>query len=134
MPVDLIESSWIKQEEDVAHVRFSVRQAALQLGFSPVNQTKLVTAASEIARNALVHGGGGRAIIEIVESPTRSGVRITVIDQGRGIEDIAQALTDGFTTRNGMGLGLGGSKRLCDEFEITSTPGAGTTVVLTKWK
>jgi serine/threonine-protein kinase RsbT len=134
MPVDLIESSWIKEEEDIAHVRFSVRQAALQLGFSPVNQTKVVTAASEIARNALVHGGGGRAIIEIVESTTRTGVRITVIDQGRGIENIEQALTDGFTTRKGMGLGLGGSKRLCDEFEINSTPGSGTTVVLTKWK
>jgi serine/threonine-protein kinase RsbT len=134
MPVDLIESSWIKEQEDIAHVRFSVRQAALQLGFSPVNQTKLVTAASEIARNALVHGGGGRAIIEIVESATRTGVRITVIDQGCGIDDIAQALTDGFTTRNGMGLGLGGSKRLCDEFEVKSTPGGGTTVVLTKWK
>ena len=123
----------IRGPQDVVAVRQLVRARALELRFSLVNQTKVVTAASELARNALVHGGGGHARLESIDADTRRGLRLTFTDHGPGIADIARAMTDGFTTGGGLGLGLSGAKRLCDEFSITSAPGQGTTTVITKW-
>jgi len=99
-----------------------------------VDQTKIVTAASELARNTLDYGGGGTVLLETLENGVRSGLRLTFEDQGPGIADIKQALTDGYTSGNGMGLGLGGAKRLSHEFEITSTRGEGTRVSILRWK
>jgi serine/threonine-protein kinase RsbT len=124
----------IRASEDVVTVRQSVRKAALELGLSLVDQTKVVTAASEIARNTLIHGLGGWATIEVVESNGRRGLRATFEDQGPGIADLERALQDGFTTGQGLGLGLGGAKRLSNEFEIQSKPGQGTRITLTRWK
>jgi serine/threonine-protein kinase RsbT len=124
----------IRASEDVVTVRQHVRKAALEVGFTLVDQTKVVTAASEIARNTLIHGRGGWAVIEVVQSGGRKGLRATFEDQGPGIADIDRALQDGFTTAGGLGLGLGGAKRLSSEFEIESRPGAGTKIVLTRWK
>ena len=104
------------------------------LGFRLVDQTKLVTAASELARNAIQHGGGGRAVVEIVSDGTRRGLRLAVEDQGPGIADIQVAMKDGYSTAGGLGLGLSGAKRLSNEFAISSTPGSGTRVVITRWK
>ncbi|WP_264775315.1 anti-sigma regulatory factor [Deinococcus aetherius] len=115
-------------------VRHAVRALAVAVRFSLVEQTKLVTAASELARNTLVHGGGGVARLERVEGGGRVGLRMTFEDQGPGIPDVGRALQDGFTTGSGLGLGLGGSKRLVGEFQIDSTPGVGTRVTATKWK
>jgi serine/threonine-protein kinase RsbT len=99
-----------------------------------VDQTKLVTAASELARNTLVHGGGGKALVEVVQSARgQAGVRVDFVDEGPGIADVALALTDGWSSGSGLGLGLSGARRLVDEFELTSAPGAGTSVVITKW-
>jgi serine/threonine-protein kinase RsbT len=121
--------------DDVVRVRQQVRAAAAAAGMSLVDQTKVVTAASELARNTLVHGGGGSARIERVTSPAgKPGVRIAFTDEGPGIKDVSLALTDGWTTGSGMGLGLSGARRLVDEFDLTTEPGAGTTVVVTKWK
>jgi serine/threonine-protein kinase RsbT len=99
-----------------------------------VDQTKIVTAASELARNTLEHGGGGEVRIQILQEGVRRGVRLTFTDQGPGIADLGQAMKDGFTTGGGMGLGLSGSKRLVNEFDIRSAPGQGTTVTITRWK
>ena len=129
-PPEVVE---IRGPQDIVVVRQLVRARAVELKFSLVNQTKVVTAASELARNALVHGGGGRALLESLEIGPRRGVRLTFKDQGPGIADIARAMTDGFTTGGGLGLGLSGAKRLCDDFSITSAPGDGTTTVITKW-
>lgn len=118
----------------MVRVRHAVRQLAVDTRFSLVEQTKLVTAASELARNTLIHGGGGLARLERVELGGRIGVRLTFEDQGPGIPDVARALQDGFTTGGGLGLGLGGSKRLMSDFEVQSTPGVGTRVIATKWK
>ena len=115
-------------------VRQLVRQRAVELGFSLVDQTKLVTAASELARNTLQYGGGGAASVERVVMGVRRGVRVTFEDEGPGIPDVGLAMRDGFTTGNGLGLGLSGAKRLSNEFEIQSAPGAGTRVVITRWK
>lgn len=123
----------IRAEEDVVGVRSSVKRVAVLLGFSLVNQTKIVTCASELARNALEHRHGGTMILEIVGKDVQKGIRMTFEDRGPGIPDVKLAMEDGFTTAKGMGLGLGGSKRLMDEFEIESTPGAGTVVKVTKW-
>ena len=124
----------IRASEDVVTVRQSVRKAALELGLSLVDQTKVVTAASELARNALVHGGGGTVRVEAVTSDHgRSGVRIGFTDDGPGIADVDLALTDGWTSGDGLGLGLSGARRLVDEFELTSKPGSGTSVVVVKW-
>jgi serine/threonine-protein kinase RsbT len=128
------ESMEIRSAEDVVAVRQAVRRKAVSLGFGLVDQTKVVTASSELARNALDHGGGGVAHLEILENERRSGLRLIFEDQGPGIADIAQALTDGYTSGAGMGLGLGGSKRLSHEFEINSQPGAGTRVSIVRWK
>jgi serine/threonine-protein kinase RsbT len=124
----------IRAGDDVVRVRQQVRAAAAEAGMSLIDQTKAVTAASELARNTLVHGGGGAARIEKVTSVAgRAGVRVAFEDAGPGIADVSLALTDGWTTGSGMGLGLSGARRLVDEFSLTSAPGSGTTVVMTKW-
>jgi serine/threonine-protein kinase RsbT len=120
--------------EDVVLVRQAVRQWASEIGFSLVDQTKLVTAASELARNAVIHGGGGIALLERVADGGRQGLRVTFADSGPGIADIEQAMKDGFTTGGGLGLGLGGAKRLSEEFEIESQPGRGTRVRFARWR
>jgi serine/threonine-protein kinase RsbT len=124
----------LKSSNDVVLARQKVRQRAVELRFSLVDQTKLVTAASELARNALDHGKGGQMTIEVLTNGTRSGVRLTFEDQGPGIADIEQALKDGFTTGSGMGLGLGGSKRLVNEFSIQSEVGKGTRIMVARWR
>ena len=124
----------IQSGDDVVRVRQQVRTVAAQNGLSLVDQTKLVTAASELARNTLVHGGGGVARIEAVKSASgRAGVKLHFSDEGPGIADVDLALTDGWTSGSGLGLGLSGSRRLVDEFELDSKPGAGTNVVVVKW-
>ena len=115
-------------------MRQLVRERAVAQGFSLVDQTKIVTAASELARNTLDYGGGGEVQLEILANGARSGVRLTFIDNGPGIPDIETALRDGFTSGRGLGLGLGGAKRLSSEFAIDSKPGAGTRVTITRWK
>lgn len=128
------ESLPIRSEEDVVRVRHAVRAMAVREKFSLVEQTKLVTAASELARNTLVHGGGGAARLTRVEQGGRVGLRLTFEDGGPGIPDVQRALQDGFTTGGGLGLGLGGSRRLVSEFQIDTRPGGGTRVTATKWK
>lgn len=128
------ESMPVRSSEDVVTVRQAVRKKAVSLGFGLVDQTKVVTASSELARNTLDYGGGGTVQLEIVENERRSGLRLIFEDQGPGIPDIALALSDGFTTGSGMGLGLGGAKRLSHEFEIWSKPGEGTRVSILRWK
>ncbi len=124
----------IRISDDIVRVRSHVRTLAISVGLGIVDQTKIVTAASELARNTLDYGGGGEARLEIVESGTRKGLRLTFEDRGPGVADIPLALTDGYTTGGGLGLGLSGAKRLSNEFEITSVPGQGTCVVITRWK
>lgn len=123
----------VKTEPDVVAVRRRVREISTQLGFSLVDQTKLVTAASELARNTIIHGGGGKMQLEALNGP-RVGLRLTFEDTGKGIPDIDMALRDGFTTGSGLGLGLGGAKRLVSEFEVISRVGEGTKVTITRWK
>ena len=124
----------LNASEDVVRMRSAVRQAAIAQGLSLVDQTKIVTAASELARNALDYGGGGAVDVELVQNGTRPGVRLTFVDRGPGIADIEQALKDGYTTGGGLGLGLGGAKRLSNEFSIVSQPGAGTRIVIVRWR
>ena len=124
----------VRTSDDVVRVRQAVRARAIEAGFGIVDQTKLVTAASEIARNTVDYGGGGTLRIEIVREGSRRGVQLTFSDNAPGIGDIATAMTDGFTTGGGLGLGLGGAKRLSNEFAIESAPGTGTTVTLARWK
>ena len=124
----------LTSDEDVVRVRKMVRDQLVALGFSLIDQTKMVTAASELARNTLRYGGGGRAELVVLNNVGRRGLSISFIDHGPGIEDIAKALTDGYTTGGGMGLGLSGARRLADEFHIESSPGNGTRVTITKWK
>lgn len=133
MAVTRTEKLPVQVSEDVVRVRQAVRAWAVELGFNLVDQTKVVTAASELARNAIVHGGGGTVELESLTNGPRRGLRLTFADQGPGIADITQALKDGFTTGSGLGLGLGGAKRLSSEFEIRSQLGAGTTVRITRW-
>jgi serine/threonine-protein kinase RsbT len=134
MPVEREQQLRLVSSEDIVLVRQAVRQMAADLGFSLVDQTKLVTAASELARNAVIYGGGGTARIENVNARSRNGIRVTFEDNGPGIADVEQAMKDGFTTGGGLGLGLGGAKRLTDEFEIESHPGKGTRVGITRWR
>lgn len=134
MVVERSEVLPIRTEADVVKVRQAVRAGSIELAFGLVNQTKMVTAASELARNTLGHGQGGDVRLEIVSDGSRKGLRLVFEDQGPGIEDIEQAMKDGFTSGHGMGLGLGGSKRLVNEFEIESTPGKGTRVMICRWK
>jgi len=124
----------IESSEDVVGVRSIVRQWAIEAGFSLVDQTKIVTAASELARNALEHGKGGQVRLEALNDGARRGVRLVFEDHGPGIADINQALRDGFTSGGGLGLGLGGARRLVNNFEIESKPGEGTRVAITRWK
>ena len=124
----------LKNSNDVVLARQKVRQWSIDLRFSLVDQTKLVTAASELARNALDHGKGGEMTIEELSNGAKSGLRLTFADQGPGIANIEQALTDGFTSGSGMGLGLGGSKRLVNEFSIESEVGKGTKVIVARWR
>lgn len=123
----------IRTSSDVVLVRQKVRSWAAELRFSLVDQTKIVTAASELARNTLEHGKGGEVRLELLERPARLGLRLVFEDRGPGIPDIALALKEGYTTGHGLGLGLGGAKRLVNEFEIESTPGQGTRIVATRW-
>jgi serine/threonine-protein kinase RsbT len=127
-------SLFIRSQEDVVIVRQAVRGFAVELGLSLIDQTKVVTAASELARNTFLYGGGGRVLIEHLEDSGRSGLRLSFEDQGPGIVDVDRALTDGYTTGNGLGLGLGGAKRLSSEFSIRSELGKGTCVVITRWR
>lgn len=125
----------VRSGEDVVKVRQAVRSVAMDLGFSLVDQTKVITAASELARNTLTYGGGGECRIErLNEGPKRNGVRLTFEDRGPGIANLDLALTDGYTTGNGLGLGLNGARKLSHEFDIWSQPGVGTRVTITRWK
>lgn len=130
----LSETLPVRSSEDVVSVRQRVRFWALQEGFSLVDQTKLVTAASELARNTLTHGGGGTVLIEALDGGSRRGLKITFEDQGPGIDNIELAMEDGYTTGSGLGLGLGGARRLSNEFDIASRPGEGTRVTIVRWK
>ena len=125
----------IRQEDDVVRVRQVVRQWAVELGFSLVEQTKIVTASSELARNTVIYGGGGVVRLEALnDDGNRRGLRLTFEDEGPGIPDLQQALKDGYTTGTGLGLGLGGARRLMDEFSVNSEVGKGTRVAVAKWK
>jgi serine/threonine-protein kinase RsbT len=124
----------IRSSDDVVRVRQLARTIAIEAGLSLVDQTKIITAASELARNTLDYGGGGSVLAELAEATGRRGLRLTFEDQGPGIPDIEVALKDGFTSGKGMGLGLGGAKRLCNEFSIQSKPGLGTKVMIARWK
>jgi serine/threonine-protein kinase RsbT len=124
----------VRSSDDVVRVRQAVRARAIEAGFGIVDQTKRVTAASEIARNTVDYGGGGTLVIEIVREGTRRGVQLTFSDSGPGITDLKAAMTDGYTTGSGLGLGLSGAKRLSNEFSIESSPGKGTTVTLARWR
>jgi serine/threonine-protein kinase RsbT len=124
----------IASSSDVVLARQKVRQWAIEMKFTLVDQTKLVTAASELARNALEHGKGGQMVIEQVDNSIKNGLKLVFEDRGPGISDIEAALRDGFTTGGGMGLGLGGSKRLVNDFQIESEPGKGTRVTVVRWK
>ncbi|MDQ3283457.1 MAG: anti-sigma regulatory factor [Acidobacteriota bacterium] len=134
MRVAKSETMSVRTAGEVVSVRHVVRKWAIELGLSLVEQTKVVTAASELARNMVDYGGGGTLQLESLDDGIRKGLRLTFEDQGPGIPDIDAALRDGFTTGSGMGLGLGGSKRLSNEFEIRSAPGQGTRVSIVRWK
>ena len=123
----------LTSEPDVVSVRRRVRELAAQLNFSLVDQTKLVTAASELARNTLIYGGGGQMLVEVMNGP-RTGLRLSFEDKGPGIPDINMALRDGFTSGSGLGLGLSGAKRLSNDFDIKSAPGKGTQVMIARWR
>jgi serine/threonine-protein kinase RsbT len=133
MAVISTETVPVVSEADVVAVRRFVRESAAKLGFSLVDQTKVVTAASELARNTLIHGRGGQMELATLNGP-RVGIRLTFEDKGPGIPDIELALRDGFTTGSGLGLGLGGAKRLVNEFEVKSRAGEGTRVTVVRWK
>ena len=124
----------LRSSQDVVIARQAVRQHAVAIGLSLVDQTKIITAASELARNTVEYGGGGTMRVELLNDGLRNGLRLVFEDEGPGIPDLALALSDGYTTGNGMGLGLGGARRLVNEFDIVSAPGQGTRVTITRWK
>jgi serine/threonine-protein kinase RsbT len=124
----------VRSEDEVVRVRQLAREWAISLGFGLVDQTKIVTAASELARNTVIYGGGGTVRLQAMNDGARRGLRLTFEDQGPGIADLQLALKDGYSTGTGLGLGLSGAKRLMSEFEIDSTPGQGTRVAVTRWK
>ena len=134
MPVLRTDQLELRSASDVVTVRHVVRTWAIEAGFSLVDQTKMVTAASEIARNTVDYGGGGSARLELLAEGTRRGLRVAFEDRGPGIPDVQKAMTDHYTTGNGLGLGLGGAKRLVNEFDISSRQGEGTGGVITRWK
>lgn len=124
----------VRGDADVVSIRQIIRQWTMELGFGLVDQTKMVTAASELARNMVLYGGGGEVRLEALNSDVRRGLKVTFEDHGPGIPDIQLALKDGYTTGNGLGLGLGGAKRLVNDFDVHSRPGEGTRVTITRWK
>lgn len=124
----------LQTPEDIVRARQNVRAWAVELGFSLVDQTKIVTAASELARNTIDYGGGGETRLQMLSDGLRKGLRITFEDQGPGIVDVELALRDGYTTGGGLGLGLSGARRLSNEFEIQTAPGEGTRITITRWK
>jgi serine/threonine-protein kinase RsbT len=124
----------VRAEHDIVLARQAVRKLAQELGFSLVDQTKMVTAASELARNTFIYGGGGEMRWEVVLDGAKKGLRLTFSDQGPGIPDLALAMTDGWTSGSGLGMGLSGAKRLVNDFDIDSKPGQGTRVTITRWK
>lgn len=128
------ETVQVRSSSEVVNVRHVVRRWAIELGFTLIEQTKIVTAASELARNMIDYGKGGTLLLQALDDGIRKGLRLTFEDQGPGIADIDQALRDGFTSGNGMGLGLGGAKRLANEFSIHSRPGEGTRVMIARWR
>ena len=134
MNIQRSETLPIRNQENVVLVRQAVRAWAVELGFSLVDQTKLVTAASELARNTIDHGGGGLMLMEQLSNGFRQGLRLIFEDHGPGITNIELALQDGYSTRGGLGMGLSGSRRLVNEFQLESTPGAGTRITIVKWK
>jgi serine/threonine-protein kinase RsbT len=134
MGVTFSETLTCGSADDIVAVRRTVREWSVRIGFSLVDQTKLVTAASEVTRNAVHHGRGGTVRLEQLNDGNRQGLRLVVEDRGPGIADVEQALRDGYTTAAGLGLGLGGARRLSDQFEIESRPGEGTRVSITRWK
>jgi serine/threonine-protein kinase RsbT len=134
VPVESSETMPVTSSNDVVRVRQTVRGRAVAAGFSLVDQTKLITAASEIARNTVDYGGGGTLTLEMLREGSRRGVRLIFADRGPGIADLTRAMTDGFTTGSGLGLGLSGAKRLCNEFAVKSAPGEGTIVTLARWR
>jgi serine/threonine-protein kinase RsbT len=134
MSAESHESLEIRSSADVVAVRQATRALAERVGFSLVDQTKLVTAASELARNTITYGGGGSVRLEVVENGARRGVRLSFEDQGPGIQDVTLALKDGYTTGQGLGLGLGGARRLVNDFTIESALGSGTRVVIARWR
>src|ERR1700722_19069389 len=134
MPTTRTDRLEIRSSDDVVKIRQQTRVMAVAAGLSLVDQTKIITAASELARNTLDYGGGGEVRMEVVEENPRRGVRLVFEDQGPGIPDIEQALKDGFTSGSGLGLGLGGARRLSNEFAIESKPGIGTKITIARWK
>jgi serine/threonine-protein kinase RsbT len=134
MAVSKTDTLEVRSSTDVVLIRQAVRTWTTELGFSLVDQTKMITAASELARNSLEYGGGGLVIFESLQEGNKRGLRLSFEDHGPGIPDIGLAMKDGYTSGKGMGLGLGGAKRLVNEFEIQSTVGEGTKVTITRWK
>jgi serine/threonine-protein kinase RsbT len=134
MAVSKTDTLEVRSSTDVVLIRQAVRSWTAELGFSLVDQTKMITAASELARNSLEYGGGGRVLFESLQVGTKRGLRLAFEDNGPGIPDINLAMKDGYTSGKGMGLGLGGAKRLVNEFEVQSTVGEGTRVTITRWK
>ena len=134
MTVLLSDRRAVQTPEDVVAIRQAVRQRAIEIGFNLVDQTKIVTAASELARNTVQHGGGGHVSIDAIEVLGRRGIRLTFEDEGPGIADVELAMKDGFTTAGGLGLGLSGARRLSNDFHIESAPGRGTRVTITRWR
>lgn len=134
MPVRRSEAVELRSSADVVTARQTVRLWCVDVGFSLVDQTKMVTAASELARNTIDYGGGGTMRLDSIEDGARRGLRLTFEDSGPGIPDVERALQDGFTSGGGLGLGLGGARRLVNEFDISSRVGEGTRIVITRWK
>jgi serine/threonine-protein kinase RsbT len=134
MPVLLSDRRAIRSSDDVVSIRQAVRQRAVELGFNLIDQTKIVTAASELARNTVQYGGGGEVTIEGLEEGGRRGLRLIFEDRGPGIADIQLAMRDGYTTGGGLGLGLSGARRLSSEFDIQSRPGEGTRITIVRWR
>lgn len=134
MPVTKSDSYPVQSEQDIVLARQAVRKLTAELKFSIVDQTKMVTAASELARNTLVYGGGGTMLAEVLSEGVRNGLRLTFKDEGPGIPDLSLAMTDGWTSGHGLGMGLTGAKRLVNDFDIESQPGKGTRVTITRWK
>jgi serine/threonine-protein kinase RsbT len=134
MPIERDEAVTLLSSEDVVRVRQKVRATAVEIGFGLVDQTKIITAASELARNTVQHGGGGGVRLQMLRESNRCGLRLVFEDRGPGIPDVEQAMKDGYTTVGGLGLGLGGARRLCNEFQIFSKLGEGTRVTITCWR